>query len=171
MDEKYRSYDIDYRLRKVFREVPNARTDSAGGHKIALRMTRGPTNSCIDFHCDGGYASSTSQIPLNSPSEYEGGKLCFFVNNQIHEISRSTGSLVQHPPNVLHGVTSVTDGTRKSLFIVDRTNGLGEKGVVTLTEDHVVSFLAQRASRRDDRATNGRSKRGKKRDQEEAREF
>eukprot|EP00923_Selenidium_pygospionis_P049646 GHVN01085516.1.p1 GENE.GHVN01085516.1~~GHVN01085516.1.p1 ORF type:complete len:278 (-),score=41.69 GHVN01085516.1:125-958(-) len=41
-------------------------------NKVALRMTRGPTNACIDFHCDGTYATSTSQIALNCPSEYEG---------------------------------------------------------------------------------------------------
>ena len=116
-------------------------------HKIALRMTKGPTNSCIDFHCDGGYATSTSQIPLNPTSEYDGGSLCFFVNDLLHMVPRIPGSLVQHPPNVLHGVTSVTRGTRKSLFIVDKGNGLGEGGVVELTSDHVVSFLAQRASR------------------------
>ena len=137
-------------------EVPGA---SPHSYKIALRMTRGPTNSCIDFHCDGGYATSTSQIPLNPPSEYEGGTLCFFVNDQLHNIPRPPGSLVQHPPRVLHGVTSVTEGTRKSLFIVDTMNGLGEKGVVNLTLDHVVSFLAQRAatlaSSTDDRKTAG----------------
>ena len=120
-----------------------SRTDS-GPIKIALRMTCGPTNSCIDFHCDGGYATSTSQIPLNSPSEYKGGKLCFFVNDQVHEIPRVPGSVVQHPPNVLHGVTSVTEGVRKSLFIVDRMNGLGHDGVITLTNEDIFCFLAQR---------------------------
>src|SRR6056300_1672400 len=105
-------------------------------------MTRGPTNNCIDFHCDGGYATSTSQIPLNSPSEYRGGQLCFFVNDQLQFVPRPRGSLVQHPPSVLHGVTAVTEGTRKSLFIVDQNNGLGENGVVKLSSDDVVYFLA-----------------------------
>jgi hypothetical protein len=54
--------------------------------------------------------------------------------------------LVQHPPSVLHGVTAVTEGTRKSLFIVDYQNGLGENGVVKLTSDDVVYFLAARRS-------------------------
>jgi hypothetical protein len=48
--------------------------------------------------------------------------------------------LVQHPPSVLHGVTAVTEGTRKSLFIVDYQNGLGENGVVKLTSDDVNNF-------------------------------
>jgi hypothetical protein len=29
--------------------------------KIALRMTRGPTNACIDFHVDGNYATGQSR--------------------------------------------------------------------------------------------------------------
>ena len=124
------------------KHVPNA---SSRGHKIAFRMTRGPTNSCIDFHCDGGYASSTSQIPLNLPSEYKGGKLCFFVNGHLHEIPRIPGSLVQHSPFILHGVTSLTEGTRKSLFIVDMQNGLGETGVITLTSEDVMAFNKSKA--------------------------
>lgn len=116
--------------------------------KVALRMTCGPTNSCIDFHCDGIYATSTSQIPLNPPAEYEGGQLCFFVNNELRFIPRPVGSLVQHPPDVLHGVTSVTEGTRKSLFIVDQNNGVGGRGVVELSSNDLESFLAQRASQK-----------------------
>ena len=148
LEDKYNSQRLNVKFKKLFQKVPGAKADQYyGGSKVALRMTRGPTNSCINFHCDGGYASSTSQIPLNSPSDYDGGKLIFFVNNQVHEIDRKQGSIVQHPPNLLHGVTSVTEGTRKSLFIVDKTNGLGHGGVATLTSSHVTSFLlAQRAS-------------------------
>jgi predicted 2-oxoglutarate/Fe(II)-dependent dioxygenase YbiX len=76
-------------------------------------MTRGPTYSCIDFHTDGSYAISTTQIALNNPSEFKGGSLlCFFVNNSLplHIIPHARGSLVQHSPCVLHGVTSITEG-------------------------------------------------------------
>jgi len=143
LDDKYKSTNFRSKFAQLFSLVRNGYGDN---YKVALRMTRGPTNSCIDFHRDGSYATSTSQIPLNSPTEYKGGQLCFFVNDQLHFIPRPVGSLIQHPPVVLHGVTSVTEGTRKSLFIVDQTNGLGDKGVVELTGDDVVSFLAQRAA-------------------------
>ena len=155
-EENCKSTELDSEFEGLFSEVPGSR----GAHKIALRMTCGPTNSCIDVHCDGHYATSTSQVPLNSPSEYEGGKLVFFVNDHLHEVPRVRGSLVQHPPSVMHAVTSVTQGTRKSLFIVDKTNGLGEKGVVELTSDHIISFLAQRASRASNMSTGG-GKRGR----------
>ena len=148
LEDEYKSTNLTEECQRLFRRVSNIgpiKTSGAGEYKVALRATRGPTNSCIDFHCDGNYATSTSQIPLNPPTEYKGGQICFFVNDQLHFVPRPAGSLVQHPPNVLHGVTQVTEGTRKSLFIVDKSNGLGENGVVNLTNDDVTSFLAHRA--------------------------
>jgi hypothetical protein len=38
------------------------------GSKIALRITKGPSNACIPFHCDGGYATATVQVNPNNPS-------------------------------------------------------------------------------------------------------
>lgn len=138
LDDAYKSTQLDEKFNNIFAAIPNV--DIQSGYKIALRMTRGPTNSCINFHCDGGYATSTSQIPLNNTLEYDGGELVYFTNDQLHHIPRPPGSLVQHPPNILHGVTSVTRGTRKSMFILDESNGLGEEGVVTLTDDDITSF-------------------------------
>mmetsp|Transcript_35093 Transcript_35093/g.51605 ORF Transcript_35093/g.51605 Transcript_35093/m.51605 type:complete len:339 (+) Transcript_35093:129-1145(+) len=145
LEDKYKFSNISEKFESLFQQVSHVTRSRGIGHKVALRATRGPTNSCIDFHCDGIYASSTSQIPLNSPAEYKGGQLCFFVNDQLHFVPRPLGSLVQHPPNVLHGVTQVTEGTRKSLFIVDESNGLGEGGVVVLSSEDIASFLAHRA--------------------------
>ena len=140
-NDAHKANNVVGALEAAFRRVPSA----CGAAKYALRMTKA-SNNCISFHCDGVYATSTSQIPLNEPSEYKGGKLCFFVNDQLHFVPRTPGSLVQHPPKVLHGVTRVTEGTRKSFFIVDSTNGLGDSGVVQLQADTIISFLASAAS-------------------------
>jgi 2OG-Fe(II) oxygenase superfamily len=145
--------------------------------KIMLRMTCGPTNTCIDFHCDASAGIhdttssttlTTTQIPLNaSEDEYQGGNLVLFVNQQLHVIPRPPGSLVQHQSRALHGVTSVTGGTRKSLFVLEQQEQAGsnrkgggsssrcssplldddddsddqEEGVVQITSRHVDSFL------------------------------
>ena len=145
LEDKYNFERIYKSFKTVFEQVRPATSFIRRGYKVALRATRGPTNSCIGFHCDGRYATSTSQIPLNSPTEYKGGQICYFVNDELHFVPRPRGSLVQHPPDVLHGVTQVTEGMRKSLFIVDEVNGLGETGVVVVSEDDVASFLAYRA--------------------------
>jgi ubiquitin len=140
VETNFQSQRVLEKLHAAFRNAPGA---NHGRSKIALRMTRGPTNTCIDFHCDGGYATSTSQIPLNSSDEYGGGRLCFFVDDTLHVLLRSAGSLMQHPLRVLHGVTAVTEGTRKSLFIVDESNSLGQTGVVRLRREHMPSWLDQ----------------------------
>lgn len=128
------------KLQQAFANVPGSRRLTE--IKIALRQTRGPTNACINFHCDGGYATSTTQIALNEPSEYEGGRLIFFINDMVHVLERPAGFMVQHPAKVLHGVLSLTSGTRQSLFVVDKkANGLGEDGVITVTSEHVQSFV------------------------------
>ena len=139
------SMTVLYRLHALFREVPGG--GIGGGSKIALRQTRGPTRACINFHCDGAYATSTTQIALNEPSEYQGGRLVYFVNDQLHVLERPAGSKVQHPPRVLHGVTALTTGTRQSLFVVDKHNGLGENGVVEVTNNHLQKFVEKQRPR------------------------
>lgn len=52
-----------------------------------------------------------------------------------------------HPRKVLHAVTPLITGTRKSLFVVDTTNGLGENGVVEVSKAHVKAFLDAQAKR------------------------
>lgn len=123
-------------LGSLWSEVPGAR----GQPKAALRMTRGPTDAAIAFHCDGSYATATVQIALSHG--YDGGRLCFFASNALHILDRLEGSVCQHPARVLHGVTTLRAGTRKSLFVVDQSNGLGEQGVVQVTESDVEDFLA-----------------------------
>ena len=127
-------------LRNEFASVPGSSTDPRNS-KLAFRMTRGPTNACINFHCDGGYATATVQVALNDPALYKGGRLCFFANDTLRVLERPVGSVTRHPAKVLHGVTSLTEGTRLSLFVVDRSNGLGERAVLTVTPEHVQEFL------------------------------
>jgi len=130
--------NVFWGLQRIFREIP----DTEGTGKVALRMTRGPSGACINFHCDGPYATGTAQLALNSTAEYEGGRLVFFVNDKLHVLEdRPAGSVVQHPRLVLHGVTAMMQGTRKSLFMVDTTNSAGED-VIQVTGDHVDAFMA-----------------------------
>ncbi|CAJ1959402.1 unnamed protein product [Cylindrotheca closterium] len=110
---------------------------------VALRMTTGPTKACINFHCDGGYATHTTQIALNDSNDYEGGRLCFFVQDKLHVLERPKGSIVEHPRDVLHGVTAMIKGSRTSLFVVDSLNGAEDGGVVQLNLDHVERFLTK----------------------------
>jgi ubiquitin len=134
--------------------------------KIALRRTEGPSEGCIGFHCDGGYATHTVQIALNDDAEYDGGKLCFVEttsttsatitstpnvvsiskNKSKHTatvLKRYAGTMTSHKPRILHAVTKLHQGVRYSLFIVDRTNGLGEKDVKCVDVDTVRRILSK----------------------------
>ncbi len=120
-----------------------------GNSKIALRMTVGPTNSCIDFHCDGGYATNTVQIAINGTDEYKGGRLCFFKNDELKVLERPAGSICVHNKKILHGVTAMIEGTRKSLFVVDNANGLGEGNVIRANMADVDAFFEHTARLRE----------------------
>ena len=126
-------------LQDLFHEIPGTESSMP---RIALRMTKGPSNACINFHCDGHYATGTVQVALNGPEDYKGGRLCFYVNGCLHILQRPAGSVTQHPRKVLHGVSTLLEGTRKSLFVVDPTNALGGQDVVRVNDQHVEDFLA-----------------------------
>jgi large subunit ribosomal protein L40e len=101
------------RLNELFSTSP----ESLESCKVALRMTRGPTNACINFHTDGTYATQTVQLALNDSDEYQGGRLCFFLHKVNHELvvlERPAGSVCRHERSVLHAVTSLTEGTRRA---------------------------------------------------------
>ena len=114
----------------------------AGGSKIVLRRSEGPLDGCIAFHCDGGYARETVQITLNDDSEYEGGRLVFYSPDaglQMHK--RPAGTLTKHPPRAMHGVTRLVSGKRYSLFVVDESNGDGEKDFIKVDKDIVKAIM------------------------------
>ena len=127
------------------------------GASVALRMTRGPTGACIDFHVDGG--ARTVQIALNDPTAYEGGRLVYYncsddpaddpADDRVDVLERPVGSVVSHE-KALHAVSALTRGERKSLFLVDPGNGLGE-GVFEPTMDEVTEFCGSFCGSREDR--------------------
>lgn len=125
--------------------------------KIALRRTEGSVElGCIDFHCDGGYATNTIQIALNDDTEYDGGKLCFVTPRprpratatgsprlklELTVPKRYAGTMTGHKRDVLHAVTKLHRGVRYSLFVVDRRNGLGENDVKCVDANIVCGIL------------------------------
>jgi hypothetical protein len=139
-------------LKDAFKNAP----ESHGAPKIVLRVTTGPTNSYIEFHTDdnpdtmGAVASATLQLALNGTEDYDGGRLVFFTKGKdakkgkLSVLERPAGSLVSHPPSVLHAVTALQKGTRYSLFVVDFMNGHKEPGVVVVKEQDVVNFLGSK---------------------------
>jgi len=145
LDDKYKASKLIEKLKTRFYSVPGSESST---FKVLLCMTKGPC-PCDDFECLGTDARSTSEVLLNSPDDYNGGEVAFFVNDEVDILPRTAGSLVQYPPKVLRGITSVVEGTRMSLLILDKDDVRGDNDTDprhTLTGDDVVSFLAHRAN-------------------------
>jgi PKHD-type hydroxylase len=72
-----------------------------------------------DWHADLGPGMSNRKLScvlqLSDPSEYEGGDLQMNVGGQILTVPREKGLLCFFPSFVLHRVTPLTGGIRKSL--------------------------------------------------------
>lgn len=112
---------------------------STGRVRLALRRSAA-TEGCIAFHCDGGYATRTVQVCLNSDTEYEGGRLIFYAQGNCHVPERKAGFVSIHDRDILHAVSRVTSGVRYSLFVVDKANTLGN-GVLRLNKEGVKEIV------------------------------
>jgi len=75
----------------------------------------------FDWHSDNGPTSMRRKIsisiPLNDPSEYEGGDIQFNAGGKILAPPQVQGKLIIFPSWVVHRVTPVTKGRRYSMVI------------------------------------------------------
>jgi len=79
-------------------------------------------NDHYDWHIDlGPYPVSTRKISivvqLSDPDEYEGGDFQIKTSNDEETLVKSKGSVVMFPSYLMHRVTPVTKGVRKSLVL------------------------------------------------------
>ena len=75
-----------------------------------------------DWHMDiGGSALSLRKVSvtvqLSDPNSYEGGDLQIFRSPQPETAPRNLGQVVIFPSYMMHRVTEITKGTRKSLVL------------------------------------------------------
>jgi PKHD-type hydroxylase len=75
-----------------------------------------------DWHMDLGHRNLSIRkisvtMQLSHPDEYEGGDLQFMRSQYAETAPRDFGSLIVFPSYMLHRVTAVTKGTRKSLVL------------------------------------------------------
>lgn len=80
----------------------------------------------FDWHTDYGREKGHEQhqprklslsVQLSEPGHYEGGALQAQVRSRIDTASRARGAVIAFPAYVLHRVTPITAGTRKSLVL------------------------------------------------------
>lgn len=76
-----------------------------------------------DWHMDKGYRDGASPrklslvVNLSDPSEYEGGELQFHADRGLEVADKTQGKVHCFPSYILHRVTPVTKGTRRTLVV------------------------------------------------------
>ena len=112
--------DAIYRkVRAVVDRVNKANWRYEGELSRYFELYRYEVGDFFDWHMDLGDGEIAKRkistlIQLTKPSEYEGGELEIF-GNQEHVASRRRGTLLIYPSYVMHRVTEVTSGLRFSL--------------------------------------------------------
>lgn len=74
----------------------------------------------FDWHLDFGFGASSHRklsisVQLTKEEEYEGGDLQFMINQNIVSAPRKQGTVVVFPSFILHRVTPITKGFRRSI--------------------------------------------------------
>ena len=102
------------------------RFDLSGLASFQYALYGGPEGGHFDWHKDYGRDPSdptreprklTLSLQLSDPSDYQGCDLQVRAGNQIDTAPRARGTLVAFPANVLHQVTPIRSGTRKTLVV------------------------------------------------------
>jgi len=100
------------------------RFDLSGLAMFQYALYGGPEGGHFDWHKDYGRDPSdpgqeprklTISLQLSDASDYEGCDLQLRGGNQIDTAPRTRGCLIAFPANVLHQVTPIRKGTRRSL--------------------------------------------------------
>ena len=102
------------------------RFDLSGLAMFQYALYGGPEGGHFEWHKDYGRDPSdpgreprklTLSLQLSAPSDYDGCELQVRGGHQIDVAPKDRGSLVAFPANVLHQVTPITRGIRRSLVI------------------------------------------------------
>ena len=102
------------------------RFDLTGLTNFQYAIYGGPEGGHFDWHKDYGRDPAepyreprklTLSLQLSEPTDYEGCELQVRAGNQIDTAPRQRGALVAFPANVLHQVTPIRSGVRKTLVV------------------------------------------------------
>jgi PKHD-type hydroxylase len=102
------------------------RFDLSGLADFQYALYGGLEGGHFDWHKDYGRDPAdpareprklTLSLQLSDPSDYQGCELQVRAGNQIDVAPKARGTLVAFPANVLHQVTPILSGVRKSLVI------------------------------------------------------
>lgn len=85
-----------------------------------LQLAEYGVGDFFDWHLDFGTAFSSSRklsisVQLSPENSYEGGDLEFMINQKTVSAPRKQGTVIIFPSFIMHRVTPITKGTRRSI--------------------------------------------------------
>jgi PKHD-type hydroxylase len=92
------------------------------GEALQVATYRGADSGFYGWHVDIGAGRLAQRklslvVPLTDPTEYEGGELQLFHDHEPATVDMPLGRIVAFPSYVLHRVTPVTKGIRRTLAV------------------------------------------------------
>lgn len=96
--------------------------DIAGfGENLQVAQYNSSTGGYFDWHMDTGESLSHRKISvtvqLSNENEYEGGELQLKTSRRNRAVSKAKGSVIMFPSYILHRVSPVTKGVRRSMVV------------------------------------------------------
>jgi PKHD-type hydroxylase len=90
------------------------------GFQTELQLANYEGNGFFEWHMDFGAGDISNRklsitVQLSDPGEYEGGELQFMINQNAVAAPKEKGTAIIFPSFMLHRVTPVTKGSRKSI--------------------------------------------------------
>lgn len=85
-----------------------------------LQLAEYKKDDFFQWHMDFGPGENSRRklsltVQLSDPNTYEGGDLQFMINDKMVDAPRNKGAVVVFPSFVLHRVTPITSGCRRSI--------------------------------------------------------
>ncbi|MGE3802511.1 MAG: 2OG-Fe(II) oxygenase [Candidatus Kapaibacterium sp.] len=90
------------------------------GFAQELQLTEYAEGDFFEWHMDFGGGEISNRklsltVQLSDPEDYEGGSLQFMINDKIVDAPRTKGTIVVFPSFIMHRVTRITRGIRRSI--------------------------------------------------------
>jgi len=108
------------RLTKTIYDANSFYNFDLNGFFEPLQLAEYQAGDFFDWHLDFGAGPSSTRklslsIQLSDSDDYEGGDLEFRIDNRIIKAPRTPGTAIIFPSFVMHRVSEITKGTRRSL--------------------------------------------------------
>ena len=90
------------------------------GFTQELQLTEYAEGDFFEWHMDFGGGGISNRklsltVQLSDSDDYEGGSLQFMINDKIVDAPRTKGTIIVFPSFILHRVTPITRGVRRSI--------------------------------------------------------